>query len=153
MHTPAAEREVAEVMRRKEVLQNQYQRAQDRLQSANLAETFESHQGGERFTLVRAPVTPKSPVYPNRIGFILLGLVIGAALTGIAVALAESMDKNVRIAQGLPMLDDIPVLANIPIIKNTRDRRRGAIMLASFVAAYSIAAAAAGAVIISALHR
>jgi succinoglycan biosynthesis transport protein ExoP len=153
MHTPAAEREVAEVMRRKEVLQNEYQRAQDRLQSANLAETFESHQGGERFTLVRAPVTPKSPVYPNRIGLILLGLVIGAALTGIAVAVSESMDKNVRITGGLPMLDDIPVLANIPVIKNTRDRRRGAIMVGSFVAAYSIAAAAAGAVIILALHR
>jgi hypothetical protein len=84
---------------------------------------------------------------------ILLGLVIGAALTGIAVAVAESMDKNVRAAGGLPTLDDIPVLANIPVIKNTRDRRRGAIVFGSFVAAYSVAAAAAGAVIILALHR
>jgi polysaccharide chain length determinant protein (PEP-CTERM system associated) len=152
-HTPASEREVADVLRRKEALQNQYQHAQDRLQSADLAQTFESQQGGERFTLLRAPVLPRSPVYPNRLGLILLGLVIGAALTGIAVAVSEGMDKNVRIAQGLPMLDDIPVLANIPVIKNTRDRRRGVLKFGSFVAAYSIAAAAAGAVIILALHR
>jgi polysaccharide biosynthesis transport protein len=151
-HTPASEREVAEVLRRKEVLQNEYQHVQDRLQSANLAETFESQQGGERFTLLRAPVAPKSPVYPNRVGLILLGLVIGAALTGVAVAVSEGMDKNVRYAQGLPMFDAIPVLANIPVIKNTRDRRRGAIKLGFFVAAYSIAVAAAGAVIILALH-
>jgi polysaccharide chain length determinant protein (PEP-CTERM system associated) len=151
-HTPASEREVAEVLRRKEVLQNEYQHVQDRLQSANLAETFESQQGGERFTLLRAPVTPRSPVYPNRVGLILLGLVIGATLTGIAVAVSEAMDKNVRFAQGLPMLDAIPVLASIPVIRNTRDRRRSAIKFGFFVAAYSIAAAAAGAVIILALH-
>ncbi len=152
-HTPASEREVAEVLLRKGVLQNQYQHVQDRLQSANLAETFESQQGGERFTLLRAPVAPKSPVYPNRLGLLLLGLVLGTALTGVAVAVSEGMDKNVRMAQGLTMLNDIPVLANIPIIKNSRDRRRVAITFSSFVAAYSVAAAAAGAVIILALNR
>jgi polysaccharide biosynthesis transport protein len=151
-HTPASEKEVAEVLRHKEALQNQYQHVQDRLQSANLAETFESQQGGERFTLLRAPVAPRSPVYPNRIGLILLGLVIGVTLTGIAVAVSEAMDKTVRISQGLPMLESVPVLANIPVIKNTRDRRRGAIKFGSFVAAYSIAAAVACAVIILALH-
>ncbi len=57
--TPAAEREVSEVSARKEVLQNEYQHIQDRLQSANLAETFESHQGGERFALVRSPGVPR----------------------------------------------------------------------------------------------
>ena len=51
--TPMAEREISEVLRRKDVLQNEYQRTQDRLQSANLAETFESKQGGERFSMVR----------------------------------------------------------------------------------------------------
>jgi hypothetical protein len=51
------------------------------------------------------------------------------------------------------MFDDIPVLANIPVIKNSRDRRQGAIKFGSFIAAYSIAAAAACAVIILALHR
>ena len=153
LRTPAAEREVAEVLRRKEVLQNQYQHSQDRLQSANLAETFESKQGGERFTLLRAPVIPRSPVYPNRVGLILLGLVIGAALSGIAVAASEATDKNVRIARDLPMLNDVPVLASIPVIRNTRDKRRRALMYGSFLAAYSLAACAAIAVIVSARYR
>jgi succinoglycan biosynthesis transport protein ExoP len=151
--TPAAEREVAEVLRRKDVLQNEYQRVQDRLQSANLAETFESQQGGERFTMVRAPAVAHLPVYPNRIGLIMLGLVLGAALAGIAVAVTESMDANIRTVSDLPLPDQVVVLASIPFIKNKWDRRRRAIMLSSFVAAYSIAIVVASVVIVSALRR
>jgi succinoglycan biosynthesis transport protein ExoP len=151
--TPGAEREVSEVLRRREVLQNEFQHAQDRLQSANLAESFESQQGGERFTLLRAPVMARSPVFPNRVGLILLGLVFGMALTGIAVAIAESNDKHVRITRVLPLLNDVPVLASIPYIRNTRDKRRHAFMLSSFAVAYSLAAVIAIAVIISTRHR
>lgn len=152
-HTPAAEREVAEVMRRKEVLQNEYQRTQDKLANANLAETFESQQGGERFTLLRAPVLPHSPAYPNRVGLILLGLVLGATFTGIAVAIAESMDRTLHIGRDAAIFHDIPVLASIPVIRNSRDKRRRFLMFTSYAAAYSLAALAAGAVILSALHQ
>jgi polysaccharide biosynthesis transport protein len=151
--TPAAEREVAEVLRRKEALQTEYQQIQDRLQSANLAETFESQQGGERFALVRSPSVSGSPVYPNRIGLIMLGLIIGAALSGLAVALTESIDTNVRMAKDLPLRDGVLVLASIPYINNRRDRRRRAIMFSSFVAAYSVAVVVVAIVIISARHQ
>jgi succinoglycan biosynthesis transport protein ExoP len=151
--TPGAEREVAEVLRRKEVLQNEYQHIQDRLQSANLAQTFESQQGGERFALVRSPGIPRLPVYPNRVGLILLGLILGAALAGIAVAVTESMDTKVRTAKDLPLPDGVEVLSSIPFINNKWDRRRRAIMLSSFVAAYSAALVVVAVVIVSARHH
>ena len=146
---PTAEKEFSAVLRRKEVLQNEYQHTQDRLQSANLAETFESAQGGERFTMVHAPFVPKLPVYPNRIGLILLGLVFGSALAGIGAALAESGDKKVRTVRDVVLPNGIPMLASIPFIKNKKDRRRRAIMLTSFVAAYGLAIFVAAAVIVS----
>jgi len=151
--TPMAEREFSEVLRRKEVLQNEYQHTQDRLQSANLAETFESQQGGERFVQIRAPSVPRLPVYPNRVGLILLGLVFGAALAGVAVAVAESADTSVRTARDVVLPDGVPMLASIPYIDNQRDRRRRAIMLSTFVAAYSVALFISVAVIISARHH
>jgi succinoglycan biosynthesis transport protein ExoP len=151
--TPASEKEISDVLRRKEVLQNQYQRTQDKLQSANLAETFESQQGGERFTLLKAPVLPRSPAYPNRVGLLLLGLVFGTALTGIAVAVSESMDRKIHIARDASLFGDIPVLASIPFIKNRSDSRRRVLLFTSFAAAYSVAALLAGAVILSALHH
>lgn len=151
--TPAAEREVAEVLRRKDVLQNEYQRVQDRLQNANLAETFESHQGGERFSMLREPSVPHLPVYPNRIGLIMIGLVLGAALAGIAVALSESVDSNVRSVKDLTLPEGVVVIANIPFIKNKWDRRRHAIMFSSFLAAYSLALVVTAVVIVSSRHH
>jgi succinoglycan biosynthesis transport protein ExoP len=151
--TPGAEREAGELIRRKEVLQNEYQHIQDRLQSAKLAETFESNQGGERLTMLRAPSVPHLPVYPNRIGLIMIGLILGAALAGIAVALTESMDRNVRTAGDLALPDGVVILANIPFIRNKWDRRRRAIMFSTFVAAYSVALVIAGVVIISSRHH
>jgi polysaccharide biosynthesis transport protein len=151
--TPVAERAVSEILRRKQALQNQYQQTQDKLQSATLAETFESAQGGERFTMLRAPSLPRSPVFPNRLGLLLLGLVVGAALTGIAVGSAESMDQNVRTPKDLALPEDTPLLASIPFINNRQDRRRRALVLTGFVASYSLAAIVAVAVIVSSLHR
>jgi polysaccharide biosynthesis transport protein len=151
--TPVAEREISEVLRRKEVLQNEYQHTQDRLQSANLAETFESQQGGERFSMVREPNVPTSPVSPNRLGLILLGLVFGGAVSVIAVAIAESTDASVRTPRDILLPDGVPMLASIPFIDNTIDRRRRALKITSFIAAYSVAILAVGAVIISSRHH
>jgi succinoglycan biosynthesis transport protein ExoP len=151
--TPVAEREISEVLRRKDVLQNEYQRTQDRLQSANLAETFESKQGGERFSMVREPSVATSPVYPNRLGLILLGLVFGGAVSVIAVAIAESTDSSVRTPRDILLPDGVPMLASIPFIDNTIDRRRRALKVTSFIAAYSVAILAVGAVILSSRHH
>jgi succinoglycan biosynthesis transport protein ExoP len=151
--TPTAERAVSEILRRKQALQNEYQQTQDKLQSANLAESFESQQGGERFTMLRAPSVPRSPVFPNRLGLILLGLVVGAALAGIAVASAESMDQHVRTSRDLALPDNALMLGSIPFIKNKHDRRKRVIVLGSFAAAYCLAAFVAIAAIFSSLHR
>lgn len=151
--TPAAERAVSEILRHKQALQSDYQKTQDKLQSANLAESFESQQGGERFTMLRAPTNPRSPIFPNRLGIILLGLVLGAVLTGIAVAAAESMDDNVRATKDLALPPGLLLLASIPFIDNKKDRRRRRLMYSSYAAAYSIAACIAIAVIISSRHR
>jgi polysaccharide chain length determinant protein (PEP-CTERM system associated) len=151
--TPAADHELAEVMRRKQALQTEYQATQDKLQSATLAQTFENQQGGERFTLLREATPPKSPAYPNRVGLILLGLVFGAAVAGIAVAISESSDKNIRAARDIELPDGVPMLASIPFIENKRDRRGRVLKLGSLIVAYCLAISIAAAVIISAVNR
>jgi succinoglycan biosynthesis transport protein ExoP len=151
--TPAAEHEFSEITRRKQALQAEYQRIQDKLQSANLAQTFESQQGGERFTLLRAAIEPKSPAYPNRVGLILLGLVFGGALVGIAVAISESTDKNIRTARDLLLPEGVAMLASIPFIPNRSDRRGRVLKLGSLVGAYCVAVSVAVVVIIAAAHR
>jgi succinoglycan biosynthesis transport protein ExoP len=151
--TPGVEREYSDIMRRKNSLQNSYQQIQDKLQNATIAQNFETEQGGERFTLIRAPFPGKLPVYPNRVGLILLGLVLGLGLAGGAVAIAETSDANIRSAADFPHFANVQVLANIPRIHNTRDRRKRRFAFVAWGAAYSIAIAVVGTVVVQALNR
>jgi hypothetical protein len=92
------------------------------------------------------------PVYPNRIGLILLGVVLGGLFSAIAVAIAEASDSNVRDTRDLPSFGDAPVLATIPNILNTRDRRRRRLVFVSWAAAYGIAIFVVSATVVSALR-
>ncbi|MBS0419153.1 MAG: hypothetical protein JSR66_15695 [Proteobacteria bacterium] len=149
--TPGVEREYSDIMRRRTALQNTYQGIQDKLQNAQVAVNFESEQGGERFTLLRSPSRAKLPVYPNRIGLILLGVVLGSLFAGIAVAMAEASDSNVRDTGDLPLLGNAPVLATIPLINTSRDRRVRRLRLVSWAAAYCVAICFVGIVVIHAV--
>jgi len=151
--TPSVEREYSEIMRRRTSLQTTYQQIQDKLQTANIAQNFEEAQGGERFTLVRAPFSPRLPVYPNRIGLILLGFVLGGVLSGIAIVIAEAGDPLIRDATDLPAFGDAKLLANIPFITNTWDRRRQRLAFLSWAAAYALAVCCVGMVVLRALTK
>jgi succinoglycan biosynthesis transport protein ExoP len=151
--TPGVEREYSDILRRRSSLQTTYQQIQDKLQNAQLAQNFETAQGGERFTMIRAPFPPRLPVYPNRIGLILLGLVLGAGLSAVAVAIAENSDPNVRNVGDFPQFADAQVLASIPQISNSRDTRRRRFVFVSWAAAYGIALFVVGAAVISAVTR
>ncbi len=149
--TPAVEREYSDIQRRRSALQTTYQAIQDKLQNAQIAQNFETSQGGERFTLIRAPVPTRMPVYPNRIGLILLGIVLGGLFSAIAVAIAEASDLRIRDVRDLPLFGDAQILASIPTILNTRDRRRRRLAFVSWAAAYVIAVFVVGTTVVSAL--
>jgi succinoglycan biosynthesis transport protein ExoP len=149
--TPGVEREYADIQRRRTALQGTYQAIQDKLQNAQIAQNFETAQGGERFTLIRAPIPASRPVYPNRIGLILLGVVLGGLFSAIAVAVAESGDANIRDVRDLPKIGDGLVLASIPHILNTGDRRRRRFAFASWAVAYAAAILVVGATVVSAI--
>jgi polysaccharide biosynthesis transport protein len=151
--TPGVEREYAEITRRRQALQTTYEQIQDKLQNAQIAQNFETQQGGERFTLIRAPFAGRLPVYPNRIGLILLGFVLGSALAGIAIAIAENGDSRIRSASDFPLFPDAQLLASIPRIDNNADRRRHRFVFISWVAAYGVAIFVVGATVVAALNR
>lgn len=147
--TPGVEREYSDIMRRRQSAQTAYAQIQDKLQHAQLAESFESEEQGEKFVLLRAPFAAKLPVYPNRIGLILLGVLLGGALAAIAVAIAESADSTVRSVRDFPDLDEAPILASIPLIANSTDRRRSRLKFATWVAAYTAAVLIVGVAVIT----
>ncbi|MEX2343359.1 MAG: Wzz/FepE/Etk N-terminal domain-containing protein [Steroidobacteraceae bacterium] len=129
---PAVERDYAELTRSRDSLMAQYSELQGKLADANVARNLESEQMGARFTQIRTPRVPGQPYSPNRIGLILLGIVLGAALAVGLAALAESTDPSVRSARDLRELTAIPAIAAIPMISNEADRRRRQFLWASY---------------------
>lgn len=150
--TPGVEKDYAEILRRKQSVQAEYEQLHDKLQSAQLAQSFESEQRGERFTLLRVPSAAKSPVYPNRLGLMLLGLVLGLGLAAASVAIAETVDANVRGARDLPEIKGVTLLASIPTIRNSEDQRRRRWLLGSYAIAGSVMVALVGITVLSALR-
>jgi len=85
-------------------------------------------------------VVPTTPYSPNRLGVILLGLVLGCGLAAAAVAAAESADATVR---GTRDVDGytIPVLGSVSEILIPADVRRRRMVWGSVTAVYLIATA------------
>jgi len=129
---PAVERKYADLSRDREGLAAQYKDLQTKLAAANVARNLETEQMGARFTQIRSPSVPETPYWPNRIGLILLGIVLGAALAAGSAAIAESLDPAVRSARDLRDLTAIPAIAAIPILINAADHRKRQVLWAAY---------------------
>jgi succinoglycan biosynthesis transport protein ExoP len=139
--SPEVERQFSDLERRRTSLQTQYQEVQSKLKSAQLSQVVEADAHAEHFSLVRAPVAASSPYSPNRIGVILLGLVLGCAIAAVVVAVAETSDATVRGTRDVVGFSSIPVLGGVPVILLPSDQRRQRLFWGWVSAAYLIVAA------------
>ena len=128
-----------QLVRDYQIAQTQYADTKNKLIQAELGQSLEFQQGGERFALIRTPNLPDTPYSPNRLGVILLGIALGCGLAVGMVALAESSDATVRSALDLKELTEFPAIGAIPIMNNRADRRRRIRIGAWGIATYVIA--------------
>ncbi|HVW69519.1 MAG TPA: hypothetical protein VHB68_11125 [Steroidobacteraceae bacterium] len=145
--SPMAEKEYAQISRQREVANTEYLATQEKLRNAQTAETFESQNRGERFTMVRAPFAATSPYSPNRVGLICLGLVLGAALAALYMTIAETSDPSVRGSSDLHVSDSVPLLAAVPLLLSPADGRRRAAKMTTIVLVYGVLVVVVGLVI------
>jgi polysaccharide chain length determinant protein (PEP-CTERM system associated) len=121
---PAVEREFAELSRSRDVLTRQYADMENRLREADIARSLETELKGDRFTQIRTPSAARRPYSPNRIGIVLLGIVLGGGLAVGLAALAESSDPSVRSAKDLREITTVPAIASIPVMLTGDDLRK-----------------------------
>ena len=96
---PGVERDYAELTRHRDLLGRQILDIQGKLREADIARSLESEQKGDKFSLIRPPGVASTPFSPNRLGIMLLGMVLGGGLAVGLAALAESSDPSVRSVQ------------------------------------------------------
>jgi uncharacterized protein involved in exopolysaccharide biosynthesis len=138
---PGVEQEYAEMTRNRDVLQVQFADIQAKLREADIARNLETEQKGERFSQIRSPGVAGTPYSPNRIGIILLGIVLGGGLAVGLAAFVESSDPSVRSAKDLRELTKIPAIASVPLMLNADDRRRQRLWWSSYAAVLLLATA------------
>jgi polysaccharide chain length determinant protein (PEP-CTERM system associated) len=136
---PEVEPEYVELTRQRDLIQSQFLEIQAKLRQAELAQNLESEQYGERFTLIRSPSIPDTPFSPNRLGWILIGLLLGILFGAAAMVIREMTDTTVHSVSELSSLSPAPVLATVPLIMTDESRRHRRRVWGLVSAAYSVA--------------
>lgn len=138
---PGVERDYVQLTREREIAQEQYSEIQAKLRNAEIAQGLESESKGERYTIIRKAYTPTEPYSPNRLGIVLLGIVLGGGLAVGAAAFRESADPTVRASHDIAEISVLPVLGAIPKLLNPVESRRQRVIVVSMVGAYLFATA------------
>jgi succinoglycan biosynthesis transport protein ExoP len=148
--TPSVEREYLQLARNYELAQENFREVQGKLTEASLARSLVAEEQGERFTMIREPGLPSSAEFPNRLGIILLGTVLGAALGFGAAMLVELSDPMVRGASDLQALTGHTMLVAVPNLLNREEQRARRFRYAVVAAAFGVALLAVGVAVLRA---
>jgi polysaccharide biosynthesis transport protein len=146
--TPSVEREYLQLARNYELAQENFREVQGKLTEASLARSLVAEEQGERFTMIREPGLPSSAEFPNRLGIILLGTVLGAALGFGAAMLVELSDPMVRGASDLQALTGHTMLVAVPNLLNRAEQRSRRFRYAVVAAAFGVALVMVGAAVL-----
>jgi uncharacterized protein involved in exopolysaccharide biosynthesis len=137
---PNVEREYIQISREHENATNQYTDLQNKMKNAALAQTLETQARGERFTLLRSASAPSKPYFPNRLGIILLGAVLGCGIAFGVAAMADASDPTLRGNGDLQMIMQTSAIGSIPKLLNPADLRRQRFVWGSAIAGFAAAA-------------
>jgi hypothetical protein len=137
--TPNVERQYTQLQREYAAARDRYDDIQGKMKNAALARTMEYEDRGEKFSMLHAATVPQRPFFPNRIGIILLGFLLGCGAALGAAAFADASDPTVRGPEDLQEIMESTAIGSIPILLTARDRRVHRLKWSSAMAAYSAA--------------
>lgn len=116
VRAPQVERDLAALQRDHEAAQTKYDDLRARLLNAQVAESLEGGQQGERISVLETPLLPEFPIKPSRKKIVLFGFFLSvAAAVGLATVL-EMLFGRVRGANAIGALTGHAPLVSIPYI-------------------------------------
>jgi uncharacterized protein involved in exopolysaccharide biosynthesis len=122
--TPKVQQRLSELTKGLEVLQNQYNSYQAKVQEATSSELIEQSQKGEQFELLEEATVPTLPVSPDPMMVLLMGLPAGLALFVGPLVLKGLILAPITSEAGLEVALGVPALVSIPRLSTRGVRRR-----------------------------
>jgi protein tyrosine kinase modulator len=113
---PARQQEYGLISRDHAATQELYNSLLTRYGEAQISESMEAEQSGERFRILEAAIPPTDPSAPNRIRLLMMGFLVALVLAFVAVLAFEQFDTSFHSVDELRQFTKIPVLASIPRI-------------------------------------
>ena len=121
---PQIEKEYQYLLRDYQNTRMKYQEIRAKKMSADLAQSLESEQKGERFTLIQPPELPIDPVSPNRTAMVFLSVILGLGAGLAVVILQEGMSAAVFGAAEVATLTGVAPLAVIGYIETKEEESK-----------------------------
>jgi len=112
---PRVEQQIATVQREYDLERQQYASLTNKLRDAQMTESLERAQGGERFTVLSRAGLPSQPSSPNTQRLMVMALLVGICLGGGLALGREYLDRSIHDTRALTDLE-LPVLGEIPRI-------------------------------------
>ena len=134
-NTPQREQELMTLSRDYETIKQSYESMMERKINAEIAENLEVRQKSEQFRILDPANHPRSPVRPNRMKFVFMGIALGLGIGGGLAFGAEYLDRSFRTVEEVKDYFSIPLLGAVPALATSEELRRRKIRklaLASF---------------------
>jgi succinoglycan biosynthesis transport protein ExoP len=122
--SPQVERQYHDLTRDLDNARLRYQEIRNKQGEARVAQSLESDQQGERFTLIDPPLPPEEPISPNRRLIFVAGVILSLGLAVAMAMLREVLDTTIHTREELLDLVGVAPLALIPHIGTHWDERR-----------------------------
>jgi uncharacterized protein involved in exopolysaccharide biosynthesis len=120
---PNVEKSYTEMMRDLQTTTLKYQEIKSKQMEAELSQNLETERKGERYTLVEPPILPDSPVSPNRILILILGVILSVVGAIAAAVVIEMLDDAVKGKEELTEILGAAPLATITYLTIAEEER------------------------------
>ncbi len=122
--SPQVEREFRDLSRDYDNAVSKYKEVKAKQLEAELAESLERENKGERFSLIEPPQIPEKPSKPNRLAIVFLGFIFSLAGGVGAAAVAEAMSDSIRDVSSLIQVTGQPPLITVPYIEVEAEKEK-----------------------------
>lgn len=119
---PTIEKELNSITRDYEGSKKKYDEIYSQLMSAEVAKQIENKNRGRKFTIASKAYLPTKPYKPNRIGIILISLIIAIGLASFFISICEILDNTLRSQQEITQIIGAPVFSTLSFIETTQEK-------------------------------